>query len=68
VNLVELAGLTEGMVGSEIASICRNAAIMTIAELINNPARGQSGELLIGPGFFKEAIRRARAKEGVSVC
>ncbi len=31
VNLVELAGLTEGMVGSEIASICRNAAMMAIA-------------------------------------
>jgi len=68
VNLVELAGLTEGMVGSEIASICRNAAMMTIAELINDPVRGQSGELLIGPGLFKEAIKKAQRKEGVSVC
>jgi transitional endoplasmic reticulum ATPase len=68
VNLVELAGLTEGMVGSEIASICRNAAMMAIAGMINGPIKGQSGELLISPSLFKEAIERAQAKEGVSIC
>jgi transitional endoplasmic reticulum ATPase len=68
VNLVELSRLTEGMVGSEIASICRNAAMMAIAGMINDPMKGQSGELLIGPGLFKEAIKRVQTREGVSVC
>jgi len=35
VNLTELAKSTEGMVGSQIAFICRSATIMAISELIN---------------------------------
>ncbi|HME46374.1 MAG TPA: AAA family ATPase [Syntrophorhabdales bacterium] len=68
VDLTELARLTEGMVGSEIASICRNAAIMAVAELINDPLKAQSDELRIGPSLFREAIKRVRTKEGVSAC
>ena len=68
VDLIELARLTEGMVGSEIASICRNVALMAVAEMINDPLKAQSDELRIGPSLFREAIKRVRTKEGVSVC
>src|SRR5512137_308264 len=37
VDLVELAKTTEGMVGSQIASICRNAALMAVKEMIQLP-------------------------------
>jgi len=68
VDLIELAGLTEGMVGSEIASICRNVAMMAIAELINDPMKRESGELFISAGIFKEAIKRVRASTGGPAC
>jgi hypothetical protein len=42
--------------------------MMAIAELINDPMKRESGELLIGSRLFKDAIKRVRATEGVSVC
>ncbi len=60
VDLSELAKLTEGMVGSQIAFICRSATMTAIAELINSPEKRPSAELLISARHFKEAIQRAR--------
>ena len=67
VDLRKLARMTEGMVGSEIASICRNAAMKAIAEVINDPVKRESGEVHISEKFFRDAIERVQAA-GVSAC
>lgn len=68
VDLRELAQLTEGMVGSEIASVCRSAAMMAIAEVIHRPEEKSSVKLLIGSTHFKAAIRQLQEKEESSAC
>jgi transitional endoplasmic reticulum ATPase len=68
VDLVELAKSTEGMVGSQIASICRNAALMAITEMIHLPEKKSSSRLLIRSTHFKEAIRIVRTSEGNARC
>jgi transitional endoplasmic reticulum ATPase len=64
VDLVELAKTTEGMVGSQIASICRNAALMAVKEMIHLPEKKSSSRLLIRSTHFKEAIQSIRTSEG----
>jgi transitional endoplasmic reticulum ATPase len=68
VDLVELAKATEGMVGSQIASICRNAALMAVKEMIHGPENKSSSKLLIRSTHFKEAIRNVRISEGNARC
>jgi len=68
VDLLELARMTEGMVGSQIAFICRSATMMAIAELINSPQKKSSAELLISARHFREAVERARKKGESSAC
>jgi transitional endoplasmic reticulum ATPase len=68
VDLAELAKTTEGMVGSQIASICRNAALMAVKEMIHLPEKKSSSRLLICSTHFKEAIRSLRASEGDARC
>lgn len=68
VDLLELAKMTEGMVGSQIVFICRSATMMAIAELINSPQKKPSMELLIGSRHFKEAIERIRKKGESPAC
>ncbi len=68
VDLLELARMTEGMVGSQIAFICRSATMMAIAELINSPQNKPSTELFISARHFKEAIERGRKKGESSAC
>jgi transitional endoplasmic reticulum ATPase len=68
VDLPELARMTEGMVGSQIAFICRSATMMAIAELINSPQKKSSAELLISVRHFREAIENARKKGGSLAC
>ena len=68
VDLLELARMTEGMVGSQIAFICRSATMMAIAELINSPQKKPSMELLISARHFKEAIERIRKKGESPAC
>ena len=63
VNLTELAKSTEGMVGSQIAFICRSATIMAISELINGRQKVSPSELSITAGHFNEAVEH-RAKRG----
>jgi transitional endoplasmic reticulum ATPase len=68
VDLVELAKTTEGMVGSQIASICRNAALMAVKEIIQPPEKKSFSRLLIHSTHFKEAIRNVRTSEGNARC
>ena len=56
VDLAELAKSTEGLVGSQIALICRSAAMKAIAESIDVQEKRPSNKLLISARHFKEAI------------
>jgi transitional endoplasmic reticulum ATPase len=68
VDLAELAKLTEGMVGSQIALICRSSTMMAIAEFIHAQEKRPSTQLLINATHFKEAIRNVQEKEEFSAC
>lgn len=68
VDLEQLARLTEGMVGSQIASVCRSAAMIAIAETIHRPEKKSAAKFLIVSAHFKAAIEQARGKEGSSTC
>jgi transitional endoplasmic reticulum ATPase len=68
VDLEELAQLTEGMVGSQIASICRSAAMIAIAETIQRPEKKSATKLLIVSAHFKAAIAQVQGKEGSFTC
>ena len=63
VDLEELAGLTEGMVGSHIAFICKRAVTLAIAELINQQQEKTSGKLLVSAAHFKAALKELRESE-----
>jgi transitional endoplasmic reticulum ATPase len=67
VDLGELAKLTEGMVGSQIASVCRDAAMMAITERIHSSGKS-SPKMFISSVHFKEAVRRITAGKGDSRC
>jgi transitional endoplasmic reticulum ATPase len=66
VDLAALSRQTEGMVGSEIAEICRGATMRAISELIQAPGKGPSMKLVILPEHFESAIQSIRKKEGGS--
>ncbi len=68
VDLKELARVTEGMVGSQIASVCRSSAMMAIAEVIHQPKKSSSEKLSVGAKHFRAAIRQVQKKEGTSAC
>ena len=68
VDLKELAKATEGMVGAQIAFICRSAAMMAIAESIQAPQKRPATELFIGARHFQEAIKRAQKKGEFPKC
>ncbi len=68
VDLKSLARNTEGMAGSQIASICRNAAMIAISEIIHQPEKRSSERLLIDARHFQTAFRQAQEKEGASEC
>jgi transitional endoplasmic reticulum ATPase len=68
VNLAELVRLTEGMVASQIAFVCRTAAMLAIAELIHAPEKGRSEKFSMNAAHFREAIRIVREREGKSAC
>ena len=68
VDLTELAGLTEGMAGSQIASICRSATMMAISESIHASMKKSSPELSIVARHFREALESLQKKEKTSSC
>jgi transitional endoplasmic reticulum ATPase len=60
VGLEELAGLTEGMSGSHIAFICRNATMIAISEAIHRGVTASSETLMVEMRHFHEAVRKAK--------
>jgi transitional endoplasmic reticulum ATPase len=66
VSLEQLAKATEGMAGSQIASVCRNAAMMAITEMIQAPGSKAASGLSISPAHFAEAILRVQSSGGKS--
>ena len=68
IDLKELAKATEGMTGSQIALICRQAAMGAIASFIATPGQRSSTQLLIGSQHFQEAITRVQRSERVAPC
>jgi len=63
VDLEELAGLTEGMVGSHVAFICKRAVMLAIAELINERQEKTPGKLVVSAAHFKAALDELRESE-----
>jgi transitional endoplasmic reticulum ATPase len=62
VDLAELVDETDGMVGSQIASICRRATMMAIAELIHE--QGSKPEnLLVTRAHFTTTIEKIHESE-----
>ncbi len=68
VNLAELVGLTDGMVASQIAFVCRSAAMLAISELIQTPEKGRSETVSLNAAHFRDAIRILREREGTAPC
>ena len=68
VNMRELAKWTEGMSGAQIAFICKNATMMAISELIDDPEKKPATELLIAARHFRKAVTAIQKKEGSSAC
>ena len=59
-----LAGLTDGLSGSDIAAACRSAAMMAITACIGDGCDPKGPEeVLITQEIFEEAIKRAAAKK-----
>lgn len=63
VPLAELVRLTEGMVASQIALVCRSAAMLAISELIRSPEKGRSKTFSMNAAHFREAIRILKERE-----
>jgi transitional endoplasmic reticulum ATPase len=68
VDLEELAGMTEGMVGSHLAFICKRAAMLAIAEIIHAQKGKNSGNLWVSAAHFQAALRELRESEEVRQC
>jgi transitional endoplasmic reticulum ATPase len=68
VNLAELAKGTAGMAGSHIAFVAQRATMLAIAELINDPQKSGSKELLVAACHFNAALKEIQEKEGFSSC
>jgi SpoVK/Ycf46/Vps4 family AAA+-type ATPase len=68
VDIEELAGLTDGMVGSHIAFICKRATMLAIAELIHNKQGKNQKKLLVTAAHFKAALHELRGNnsEGIN--
>jgi transitional endoplasmic reticulum ATPase len=58
VDFAELVNETDGLVGSKIASICRQATMMAIAELIHKSGRNRPDNLLVKHVHFTTAIQK----------
>jgi transitional endoplasmic reticulum ATPase len=55
VDLETLADLTEGLVGGDLASVCRRATMLAIREHVEQPA-GQSQGVQLAAGHFRQAL------------
>ncbi len=67
-DLKELAKATQGLVGAQIAFICRAAAMMAIAESIQAPEQRPAAQFSISARHFQDATKTAREKGGIPEC
>jgi SpoVK/Ycf46/Vps4 family AAA+-type ATPase len=63
VDLRDLARRTEGMSGSQIAQVCRAAALAAITEIVKGPEEARSRKLCLQVSHFHRAIEEGRKKE-----
>jgi transitional endoplasmic reticulum ATPase len=63
VDLMELVNETEGMVGSQIALICRRATMTAITELIGEAADNGSKKLVVTRAHFKTTLEKMRESD-----
>lgn len=68
VDLTELAKWTEGMVGSQIAFVCKNATMIAISEVIDSSVKKPSIDLSVAARHFRESIRAIQRKEESLQC
>jgi transitional endoplasmic reticulum ATPase len=62
VDLRELAEATEGMVGSDLAFICKRATLLAIANVIGLPPARRKRSLSVSAAHFKAAIAETRGR------
>ena len=63
VDLPQLARMTAGMSGSQIAHICRTAALAAITEIVKGPQEGRLRKLCLQASHFHRAIEEGKKKE-----
>jgi transitional endoplasmic reticulum ATPase len=63
IDLRELARRTEGMSGSQIAQVCRAAALAAITEIVKGPEEARSRKLSLQVSHFHRAIEESKKKE-----
>lgn len=68
VNLGFLASITEGMVGSHLAFLCKRATMLAIAGLIHEQQGRSHEKLIITTAHFKTAIEELRRSDEVRSC
>lgn len=57
VDLQKLASITKGLVGSQIAFVCRSASMMAITEFVQSTEKLSPVDFFIGVHHFEEAIK-----------
>jgi len=62
VDLRELARNTEGISGSQIAQVCRIAALAAITEIVKGPEQAHSRKLSLRAAHFRQAIEELQNK------
>ena len=68
VDLGVLASITEGMVGSHIAFICKRATMLAIADLIREQQGKNHEKLSVSAAHFKTAIEELRKNDEARQC
>jgi transitional endoplasmic reticulum ATPase len=68
VNLGVLASITEGMVGSHIAFLCKRATMLAIADLIHAQQGKNHEKLSVSAAHFKTAIEELRKSDEARPC
>jgi transitional endoplasmic reticulum ATPase len=63
VDFVELVNETEGMVGSQIALLCRRATMTAITELISEAVDNGSKKLIVTQAHFKMTLEKMRESD-----
>jgi transitional endoplasmic reticulum ATPase len=62
VDLRALAADTEGMVGSDLAFICKRATLLAIADLLSLPQEHRKSSLSVSAAHFQAAIAETQSK------